>query len=87
MTSSTTKGYAVERWSGKAWYASLCSPYKTMADVQKHLKDYWWHYTTENPYRIVDYKSKTKVQKYSPKYKNNWNSDDNMVVCISGYEY
>lgn len=73
-------GYNVERWTGKAWYPSLLSPYKTMAEVRKHLKDYCWHYTDENPYRITDYKPKTKVQKYVPKYKN-WNSDDEMVIA------
>lgn len=73
-------GFIVERWTGKAWYASLESPYKTMAEVRKHLKNYWWHYTKTNPYRIKDYIP--KVQKYSPKYnKSAWNNDDNMVVC------
>lgn len=73
-------GFVVERWTGKAWYPSLCSPYKTMAEVRKHLSDYWWHYTDKNYYRIKDYKP--KVQKYVPKHKKtNWNTDDEMVVC------
>jgi len=74
-------GFVVERWSGKAWYSSLGSPYKTMAEVRSHLTKYWWHYTDENPYRIKDYKP-AKVQKYVPKYnKSAWNTDDDMVVC------
>jgi hypothetical protein len=75
--------FVIECWTGKAWYPSLCSPYKTMAEVNKHLKNYSWHYTSENPYRIKDYKPKKKVQRYTPKYKiQNWNSDDQMVVKI-----
>jgi len=75
--------FVIERWTGKAWVPSLCSPYKTMSEVNKHLKDYWWHYTDENPYRIKDYKPKKKVQRYFPKYNiQNWNSDDQMVVKI-----
>ena len=63
-----SQGYVVERWTGKAWYASMCSPYKTMAEVNKHLKDYWWHYTTKNPYRIKDYKPpKLKLKPHIPK--------------------
>jgi len=73
--------YVVQRWTGKAWNDSLCSPYKTMGEVNKHLKDYYWHYTTENPYRVIDYKPK-KVQKYIPRYNTNqsWNSDRDMVI-------
>jgi hypothetical protein len=71
---------ALQRWTGKAWDDSLCSPYKTMAEIRAHLKEYHWHYTAEHPYRVVDYKPK-KVQKYVPKYKN-WNSDEGMVVKI-----
>jgi len=75
--------YVIERWTGKAWGASLCSPYKTMSEVTKHLRDYSWHYTTENPYRIVDYKPKKKVQRYTSKYNSQaWNSDAGMVVSI-----
>jgi hypothetical protein len=48
-----------------------------MGEVKKHLKDYSWHYTEENPCRIKDYKPK-KVQKYSPKY--NWNTDEGIVI-------
>lgn len=78
-------GYVIERWSGSAWNASLCSPYKTMAEVRKHLKDYSWHYTSECPYRIKDFKPE-KAQKYTPKYNhsNNWNSDNDMVVVGTG---
>jgi len=64
--------YVVQRWSGAAWYDSICSPYDTMGEVKKHLKDYSWHYTEENPCRIKDYKPK-KVQKYSPKYTKSLN--------------
>jgi len=79
-----TKGYAIERWTGKSWCPSLCSPYKTMSEVNKHLKDYFWHYTNDNPYRIVDYKSKKKIQRYSPKYNFlEWNSDKGMVFSIT----
>ena len=73
-------GIVVERWSGSAWNPSLCSPYKTMTEVRQHLKDYSWHYTEENPYRIKDFKPK-KVQKYVPKYNaQKWNSDDQMII-------
>ena len=72
--------YVVQRWSGKAWNDSLCSPYKTMGEVNKHLKEYYWHYTTENPYRVIDYKTKKKVQKYVSKYNQDWNSDKGMVT-------
>jgi hypothetical protein len=53
-----------------------------MAEVNKHLKDYWWHYTNEYPYRIQDFKPKKNVQKYVPKYNpfQDWNSDKGMVV-------
>jgi len=79
-----SKGYVVQRWTGKSWYNSMCSPYKTMSEVRKHLDEYYWHYTEENPYRIIDFKPKTKIQKYVPKYdKKRWNSDDNMVICNS----
>ena len=77
------RGFDVERWTGKAWTPSLESPFKTMAAVRKHLKDYSWHYTQENPYRIKDFVPK-KVQKYTPNIKSkNWNNIDNeMVVAI-----
>ncbi len=75
-------GFVVERWTGKAWYASLCSPFKTMSEVRKHLSDYSWHYSEENPYRVKDYKPK-KVQRYVPKYKaSDWNTDEGMVFRI-----
>ena len=75
---SMSQGLVLQRWTGSSWNDSLCSPYKTMGEIQKHLKEYWWHYTAEHPYRVIDYKPK-KVQRYVPKYKN-WNSDDEMVV-------
>jgi hypothetical protein len=75
--------YVIERWTGKAWYPSLCSPYKTMGEINNYLKKYAWHYTTENPYRIKDYKPKKKTQKYVPKFSlQDWNSDQGMVVKI-----
>jgi hypothetical protein len=75
--------FVIERWTGKNWCPSLCSPYNTMSNVNKHLKKYAWHYTTKNPYRITSYKPKKKVQKYVPKYSfQAWNSDDQMVVKI-----
>jgi hypothetical protein len=51
-----------------------------MGEVNKHLKEYYWHYTTENPYRVIDYKPKKKVQKYVPKYNQDWNSDKGIVI-------
>lgn len=75
--------YVVQRWNGASWYDSLTSPYKTMGQVNKHLQDYWWHYTDDNPYRIIDYKPKKKVSRYVPKYNaSKWNTDDDMVVRI-----
>jgi hypothetical protein len=76
------KYYNVERWTGKAWNKSLCSPYKTMAEVRKHLKDYSWHYTAENPYRITDFKPK-KVKKYSAPKFTNWNANDDSMMVMS----
>jgi len=75
----SSSALVLQRWTGSSWNDSLCSPYKTMGEIEDHLKKYWWHYTDEHPYRIVDYKPK-KVQNYVPKYKNNWNSDDKMVI-------
>jgi hypothetical protein len=73
--------FVIERWTGRAWNASLCSPYKTMAEVTKHLKEYSWHYTAENPYRIVNFKPKKRIQKYIPKYNfQDWNSDRGLVI-------
>ena len=73
--------YVIERWTGKAWAPSMCSPYKSLSAARKHLDEYWWHYTDDHPYRIVDHKPK-KVQKYVPKYKayQDWNSDKGMVT-------
>jgi hypothetical protein len=75
--------YVVERWTGKAWGASMCSPYKTMSEVTKHLREYYWHYTIENPYRIKEYKEKKKVKYNQPKFNfQDWNSDIGMAVKI-----
>lgn len=73
--------YNVERWTGKAWAPSMCSPYKSINAVRKHLKEYAWHYTTEYPYRITDFKPK-KVKKYQAPAKkaHSWNSDEGMVI-------
>jgi hypothetical protein len=56
--------YVLQRWSGAAWDDTMCSPYKTMGEIKVHLKEYWWHYTESNPYRIKDYKPKKRKQKY-----------------------
>jgi hypothetical protein len=76
--------YVIERWTGKSWYASLCSPYKSMSEVNKHLKEYWWHYTSTNPYRINDYNPKKQSRYSAPKFNpyRDWNSDNGMVVKI-----
>ena len=76
------KKYVIERWTGKAWQPSLCSPYNTISDVRKHLAQYSWHYTEEYPYRITDFKPKKQVKYFAPK-KNlyqDWNSDKGMIV-------
>ena len=68
---------------GKAWDSFPGQTFKTMGEVNSHLSKYAWHYTTETPYRIKDYKPKKKVQKYVPKYSlQAWNSDEGMVVKI-----
>lgn len=73
----------LQRWTGRNWEDTLTSPFKNMSEVMCHVKKYSWHYTKENPYRIVDYKSKKKVSKYVPKYNTkSWNMDDDMVVQI-----
>lgn len=75
--------FVVERWTGKAWDLFPNQTFKTMGEVNAHLQKYSWHYTQNNPYRIVDFKPKKKVQRYSPKYKNqDWNSDAGMVISI-----
>ena len=73
--------YVIERWTGRAWGPSLESPFKSIADVRKHLKDYHWHYTNDNPYRLIEFKPK-KVKKYTTKstIRRTWNSDEGMVV-------
>ena len=48
--------YIIERWTGKGWDASMCSPYSSMKDVNEHLKKYWWHYNDNNPYRVKEVK-------------------------------
>jgi hypothetical protein len=56
------------------------SPFKTINQVHKHLKQYWWHYTKENPYRVKELTAKVKPKyklKYNPK---DWNSDSGMVI-------
>ena len=75
-------GYVIQRWGGSSWYDTMLSPYKTMSEVNQYLKDYAWHFTADNPYRIKDHKPKKKVQQYSPKYNafQDWNSDKGMVV-------
>jgi len=74
--------YILQRWTGAAWGDTMCSPYSSMSEINEHLKKYSWHYTDEYPYRIQDFKSKKKVQKYVPKYNpyRDWNSDKDMVI-------
>jgi hypothetical protein len=55
--------YNVQRWTGAAWYNSMCSPYKSYTEAMNHVKKYSWHYTTDNPYRIVEDKTKKKTVK------------------------
>ena len=74
--------YIIQRWSGRAWYDSMLSPYDNYAAVQKHLKEYWWHYTDSNPYRIIDYKPKKKQSNTKYNAYQDWNSDRGMVVAI-----
>jgi hypothetical protein len=75
--------FVIERWTGRAWDSFPGQTFKTMSDVNNYLKKYAWHYTTENPYRITDYKPKKKIQKYVPKFSfQDWNSDQGMVVKI-----
>jgi hypothetical protein len=75
--------YNVERWTGSGWYASLCSPYKTMAEVTKHLQEYAWHYTIQNPYRITDFKPKKPKQYTSPRFNHqDWNSDRGIITKL-----
>ena len=72
----------IERWTGKAWYPSMCSPYKTMSDINKHLKDYWWHYTKDNPYRITEYKEKKKKRYNNPFNMSKWIRDDESMMVV-----
>jgi hypothetical protein len=78
-----SKGYVIQRWTGKGWYDSMCSPYKTMSEVRKHLDEYYWHYTEENPYRIQDYKP--KVKKYAaPKRASSRINDEYQMATQYG---
>lgn len=72
--------YVLQRWSGEAWYDTMCSPYSSMSEVNEHLKEYWWHYTDNNSYRIQDYKPKKAAVQRSIKSTKRWNSDDDMVI-------
>lgn len=62
--------YNVQRWTGSAWYSSMCSPYKSYTEAMNHVKKYWWHYNEEYPYRIVEDKVKPKL-KISTRFTNN----------------
>ena len=77
------KKIAVERWSGKAWYPVLLSPFKTIGEVHSYLEKYQWHFTSEYPYRIKDFKPKAKPVQRSIKSYQNWNSDEGMVTGYS----
>ena len=79
-----SSGYVIQRWTGKAWDDTMCSPYKTMAEVRKHLQKYSWHYTNENPYRIKDYKPKINKNATRPKIKkpNFFEEDYGMVYSF-----
>ena len=55
--------YNVKRWTGKNWDISMCSPYKTYGQAMDHVKKYWWHYTNQNPYKIVEVKPEKKITK------------------------
>jgi hypothetical protein len=44
----------IERWTGKAWYPVMLSPFNSHAEVNEYLKRYWWHFTEKNPYRITN---------------------------------
>jgi hypothetical protein len=55
--------YTVKRWTGTGWYDSMCSPYKTYSEAMAHVNKYSWHYTKDNPYKIVEAKEKVKVVK------------------------
>ncbi|CAB5226292.1 hypothetical protein UFOVP760_71 [uncultured Caudovirales phage] len=73
--------FVVERWTGRAWDSFPGLSFKTMSEVSKHLKTYSWHYTADNPYRIVDARPKKKSRKYTNPF-HRWNSDEGMVVKI-----
>jgi hypothetical protein len=69
--------FNVQRWTGAAWNTSMCSPYKTYTEAMNHVKKYSWHYTTDNPYRIVEHKEKKK------KYKFDIDCDDEGIVYVN----
>jgi hypothetical protein len=55
--------YTVQRYTGKAWNDSMCSPYKSYAEAMAHVKNYSWHYYKDNPYRIIEDKPKKNITK------------------------
>jgi hypothetical protein len=67
--------YNVKRWTGKTWNTSMCSPYKTYSEAMAHVKKYSWHYTEDNPYKIVEDKPKKIITKKF--LKTNW---EGMVI-------
>jgi len=70
----------LQRWSGNAWYDTMMSPFKNHVEVSNHLKKYWWHYTTDNPYRIIDTKPKKQKDKNLTKRFLTPSSKDDYVV-------
>ena len=73
--------YEVERWSGKAWYSVMLSPFKNYTEVNNYLKTYWWHFTDSNPYRVKNSKPKKAKIKTIKKYNfKDWTSDSGMVI-------
>ena len=72
----------VERWSGKAWYPVMLSPFKTMSDVTAYLKKYSWHFTTDNPYRVKEHKEKNKKKYNIPFNISKWMKDDEGMMVV-----
>jgi hypothetical protein len=73
----------VERWSGKAWYPVLLSPFKTMGEATQYIKKYSWHFTDQNPYRIKEHKEKNKKQYANPFNISKWMKDDESMMAVS----
>jgi hypothetical protein len=78
-----TKKYIVQRWTGKGWYPVMLSPFNTMSEATQYLRKYSWHFSEQNPYRILEHKEKKKKRYSNPFIINKWMKDDESMMVVS----